>query len=479
MLLLKNTLATHKTDTLIGFSNRIIGFLNVKGDTLLFSTTYKGRDEIWSIIDEQIHKGPFRLATYPTGLYQAALQGDGRIAVSAFTADGYRLGFMPPQWERVPVKDELAGLYVGSLFKKEERGALEQVPEQDFSVGRYPKSFHPFNFHSLRPNFDDPEYSLTLYGQNILNTFQSQLAYTYNENEKSHKLGYTGVFGGTYIQPIFGVNHTWNRTTVYNADTSLHWNELTAQAGLQLPLNLSGGKQYRFLTLSSTFNIDKISWTGIAEKLLAGQNVNYLSTRIAYSGQVQKAVQHIYPHWAQSLLLQYRNVVTFKTPVGAPVSQYAHQWLLSGAVYLPGIGTNHSIVITAAYQDRDTLRQYTFSNGFPFSRGYTAVDFPSMWRVGFNYHFPLTYPDWGFGNIVYFQRVRSNLFYDHTEGKSRRTGIVYPFHTVGGELYFDTKWWNQHPVTFGVRYSHLLNNEFTGRTTPDFVELILPVNLFN
>ncbi len=470
MQLLKNNIDTHTIDTLLAPSNRILGFLNVTGDTLLFSTTYKGRDEIWSIIDEKIRKGPFRLATYQTGLYQAALQGDGRIAVSAFTADGYRLGFMPPQWERVSVKDELTGLYVGSLFTKEERGVLEQVPAQPFDVSRYPKSFHPFNFHSLRPDYDNPQYSLTLYGQNVLNTFQSELAYTYNENEKSHQLGYSGIFGGTYLQPLVGVNQTWNRTAAYNADTSLHWNEFTARVGLQLPLNLSGGKQYRYLTLSSTFNVDMVRWTGVAEKLFRNQDFNYLSSRIAYSGQIQKAVQHIYPHWAQSLVLQYRNSINNYT---------AHQWLLSGSIYLPGIGTNHSIVLTAAYQGRDTLRQYSFSNNFPFSRGYNAVDFPSMWRFGFNYHLPLAYPDWGMANIVYFQRVRTNLFYDHTEGKSLRTGILYPFHTVGAELYFDTKWWNQHPVTFGVRYSHLLNNEFVGRTTPDFVELILPVNLFN
>jgi hypothetical protein len=32
-----------------------------------------------------------------------------------------------------------------------------------------------------------------------------------------------------------------------------------------------------------------------------------------------------------------------------------------------------------------------------------------------NYHLPLLYPDWGFGNIVYFLRVRGNAFYDFTK----------------------------------------------------------------
>lgn len=471
MQLLKRKLGAAKIDTLVAFSNRIIGFLTVTNDTVLFSTTYKGRDEIWSVIDEPaILKGPFRLASYQTGLYQATLQGDGRLAVSAFTADGYRLGFMPPQWERVPIKDELSPLYVGSLFNKTDKQMLDQVPDRPFGTSRYRKSFNLLNFHSLRPAYDNPEYSLTLYGQNVLNTFQSELSYTYNENEASHKLGYNGIFGGTYIQPVFGVNQTWNRSVTYSKDTVFHWNEFAGYAGLQLPLNLSAGKQYRYLTLASTFNADLVHWTGTAEKLLRNQDVNYLSSRIVYTGQIQKAVQHIYPHWAQSLLLQYRNSVN---------NYAAHQFLASGSLYLPGAGTNHSIVITAAYQGRDTLRQYAFTNNFPFSRGYSAVDFPSMWRLGFNYHVPLAYPDWGFGNIVYFQRIRANGFYDHTEGKSIRTGLIYPFHTVGAELYFDTKWWNQQPVTFGIRYSRLLNNEFSGSTNPNTWELILPVSLFN
>lgn len=125
------------------------------------------------------------------------------------------------------------------------------------------------------------------------------------------------------------------------------------------------------------------------------------------------------------------------------------------------------------------MRQYAFSNNFPFSRGYTAVDFPRMWRFGANYHFPLFYPDWGFANIVYFQRIRANGFYDLTQTKSLQTGNRFFFKTTGAEIFFDTKWWNQQQVTFGVRYSHLLDREYRGTTNPNQWEVILPVNLFD
>ncbi|MDB5247970.1 MAG: hypothetical protein JWQ40_2364, partial [Segetibacter sp.] len=115
----------------------------------------------------------------------------------------------------------------------------------------------------------------------------------------------------------------------------------------------------------------------------------------------------------------------------------------------------------------------------PFSRGYSAVDFPRMWRFGSNYHFPLLYPDWGVGNIVYFKRLRANGFFDYSQVKSLRTGNKLFFKTTGAELFFDTKWWNQQDVSFGIRYSRLLDYQALGITQPNQWEIILPVGLFN
>ncbi|MDB5210421.1 MAG: hypothetical protein JWQ30_1248 [Sediminibacterium sp.] len=469
MSLLKYTMNdTRAAEVLVRPSNRIIGFLQVQGDTLLFTTTFQGRDELWAIIDGKERRGPFRMASYVTGLYQGSLQS-GKIVASAFTADGYRLAAFDPIWERAELKDELTDLYINDVFKKEDHSILSNLPQQQYAVNKYPKASHLLNLHSFRPFYEQPEYSLTVYGNNVLNTLLSEFAYTYNENEGSHKLSYNGIYGGSYLQPLFGVSQTWDRSGIYGRDTIVHWNELVGYAGLQLPLDLSGGKGYRFLTLSSTYNIDNVKWTGIAEKLLKSANFQYLQTRLSYTGQSQKAVQQIYPHFAENLFLQYKNSTSNNT---------SRQFLATGSLYLPGLGNNHSLVFTAAWHSRDTMNQYLFSNNFPFSRGYSAVDFPRMWKLGVNYHIPLAYPDWGFGNLVYFLRIRSNVFFDYTQGKSLRTGLTYPFRTAGTELFFDTRWWNQQPVTFGIRYSRLLDSEFRGATQPDIFEFILPVNLF-
>lgn len=462
----KESVSEGNAELILPYANRMVNFPVVQGDTLIYTCTNDGKDELWAYqAKENKH---YKLASYRTGAYQGVLKGD-KVISSVFTSDGYRLAALPIQWDPIAASDTLKALYVQKPFGIAANNTLQQVQPRQFETGKYSKANGLFNFHSWLPYYSSPEYSVTIYGQNVLNTYQSQLYYIYNENEQSNRVGYTGAYGGWFVEPVFNVSQTWHRSGRYNRDTVFHWNESNFAAGLQLPLNFSSGKYYRFLTLSSLYNYQDVQWTGLAKNLLRKYNLNYLDTRIQFTSQVQQAAKHIYPHWGQTISLQYKNTIDKYT---------ARQFLARAAIYLPGLAASHSLVLTGAYQARDTANQYYFDNDFPFARGYTSADFPRMWRISGNYHFPLLYPDWGFANIVYFQRVRANAFYDYSIGKSLKTGNTTPFNTVGGEIYFDTKWWNQQPVTFGVRYSHLLNNNVFGSARHDVWEFIMPVSLF-
>ncbi|MDQ3683896.1 MAG: hypothetical protein M3352_12620, partial [Bacteroidota bacterium] len=48
--------------------------------------------------------------------------------------------------------------------------------------------------------------------------------------------------------------------------------------------------------------------------------------------------------------------------------------------------------------------------------------------------------------------------------------------SVGTELLFDTKWWNQLPITIGVRYSYLLDARFA-RANRHVFEFTVPIDL--
>ena len=471
MALLQINLVNSKTIEVLPYDNRIIGYPVVNGDTVLFTSTYKGSDELWAY-DEKT-PSVYRVARQQGGLYHATINPlTKKIVASTFTADGYRLVNVEAnlKWQKLDAfAESIPDLYLPKALAAEPKDVINSIPARDFTIRNYRKGYHLFNFHSWRPYYDQPEFSFTVYGQNVLNTLQSELAYTYNKNEGSNKLGLNFIYGGWYLQPSMGASKTWNRTIKYNRDTTLFYNETEANAGLRLPLNLSAGKHYTFLNVYSNIYTKRVQLNGIAKKIYQDQNFNYLQQRVTFSSQTQKAIQHIYPHWAQNVLLQYRNIINKYT---------ANQFLASGNFYLPGIHTNHSIVINAAYARRDTANQYYFSNNFPFSRGYNSIDFPRMWRFGFNYHIPLWYADMGVANIVYLKRVRANAFYDYTQTKSLRSGTKFFFSTIGTEIFFDTRWWNQQSVTFGFRYSRLQNKEYRGVTKPNQWEFLVPVNLF-
>jgi hypothetical protein len=113
-----------------------------------------------------------------------------------------------------------------------------------------------------------------------------------------------------------------------------------------------------------------------------------------------------------------------------------------------------------------------------YSRGYNEPYFSRMWRTSANYHFPLFYPDKGIASILYLQRVRGNFFFDFTRGYSRDKKVTVDNRSAGVEIHFDTKWWNEYPLSFGVRYSRLLDDDILvpGRNTNQW-ELILPVSI--
>jgi hypothetical protein len=105
-----------------------------------------------------------------------------------------------------------------------------------------------------------------------------------------------------------------------------------------------------------------------------------------------------------------------------------------------------------------------------------------MYKWGINYHLPLALPDWGFANIFYLLRVRANLFYDDTHVKdfyTNRTIFLADFRSTGTEINFDTKWWNEVRVSFGIRYSRLLDKDMYGGKGYNRWEIIVPVNILN
>jgi len=465
------------TNYLVPFSYNVIGSPCIINDTIYFSYSYHKNDELfaYTFLDKKLWLINYQQSD-GIGKYQPSVNA-GKIIWSAFTAEGYRLKETSKskavfQEMKPDYLDKNTSSFGITTLQNTNANLLYSVPNDTFLISKYSKAYHLFNFHSIEPNVDEPEYSLNILGENILNTFQSQLSFTYNRSEKYKKIGFSGTYGALF--PFFsaGINYTLDRKSLYHTK-QISFNELEPYAGFNIPLNLSKSRSFTHLNFGSQYVYNESSFKGDYKDSLGKISYSYNSSFLSFSNQVQKSVQQIFPRFAQTISLSYKT----------PFSRYkGFQFLANGNLYLPGFLQTHNIILNGAYLKKDTLGQINFSSEFPFSRGYSSVNLYQMYKWGIDYDFPLLYPDAGFANIFYLLRIRGNLFYDYTNASDfYQNGNKFnaSFCSTGTEIYFDTKWWNEANVSIGIRYSRLLNNDLFGGSGRNRWEIILPVNIFN
>lgn len=474
MCLVKVNLTNGETERITPFSFNVIGYPLVKGDTVYFSAMNKNADKIFAV--RLSDKKLFQITDNANGIYQPAINEKGEMLFAAFTADGSRLGkinLATTKWQ--PATDEnftnTPDLYTPASLRKKGAGILYTLTDTTSPVTNYKKSFRLFNYHSWRPELNDPEYSYHLYSDNVLSSFSNRLTYTFNRSDQSHTIGFSEVFAGWFPVLSLGVEHSFNRSFL---DTglrkSVQFNTAKLNAGVSIPLSFVGGRTAKFLNFGGGYNVEQIVYyRGISKNVFNNRSVKYINSFIIFSNASRRAVQHINPRWAQSISLSYRNSFSIFN---------SYKLVGNSAFYFPGLFPNHSLVIHASYQKRDTIVNL-FSNTFSYSRGYEALSTRRMYKLGANYHFPLWYPDLGFGNMIFFQRVRANAFYDHTVARARVSGILTDIksRSAGTEIYFDTKVWNALPVSFGFRFSRLLDPDRLNPGARNLWEIIVPVGL--
>lgn len=469
MALIKVDFATGRSENLTEFSYSVLGYPCVKGNMVYFSKAdgiVADRVFAVALTDKKL----YRVSSNVNGVYQPAVNSKGEVIASAFTADGNRLvkidastlieisGVNPYTEKDIP----------GSSMLKN-NNLLDKAGVINNEVTDYRKAFQLFNFHSARPFADDPEYGYTFYSDNILSNFHSEISYTYNRNEQSHAAGFDLVYSGIFPFLRGGVQRFYSRKVYDTAGNVYNYSSTKLNIGFYTPFNFIGGRTFKYFSLGASFNTEFLP-DRLERKEVKTEPFNYLNSYIVFSNRSRMAKQFINPQWAQALTVTYRDAFTFNKN---------YKLVADAALTFPGLFPNHSLVIDVAYQHRDTLPDY-FSKTFSAARGYQDLNQRRMYKLGVNYHLPICYPDWGFGNIVFFQRIRMNAFYDYGSAYTKfRNGSLREVKTrsTGAEIYFDTKFWNALPVNFGVRYSRLLDNDLLNPGAVNRWEIILPVNI--
>jgi hypothetical protein len=471
MCLMMIDIPSGRQTLLVPWSMHPIGFPSVRNGEIYFTRTESGVDRGFRIRSGEI----FAMNARPlTGAYQISA-GYGHLAWSVFTAAGYHLNLARQELSfssdplHFDAGDSLSQHGLSSLSNPPFQ-IPDSIPDLKYPETLYSSATGIFHFHSWRPFINDPDYRFSLVGENVLNSFESEIYVGYNRNEQYKRAGVSLDYGALF--PFFnaGVEYLVDRNAFLGNTGKVYWNELQAYAGLSVPLNFSRNRWLTSLEpgISSSYRQNYVK--GMYKDSLHLPGFISLDPYISFTNQLQTARQQIYPSFAQAIWMQYD---------GALTNVQGNQWLVSGNFYFPGLFSTHSLELRAAVQQRDSLNQVRFSNGFPFSRGYSGENFFRMYRLAANYHFPIVYPDRGFANIIYLLRVRANAFFDYTGvpfDKTNGPGVESAYRSFGLELYFDTSWWNELPLSLGIRYSRLLDQDYEGRG-PNQWELILPLNI--
>jgi hypothetical protein len=345
-----------------------VGQPSVHGDTAYVTANFFGNDDLFAINLQ--NKNIYRLSGSFTGTYYPSVSNDS-LAYSLFTSSGLQL-------RKTAIKDLPWTPVNPAAFQNQpfrypvalEQPVITSAGTRKFAEKPYSKSTGLFHFHSWRPDWADPEFTFSLLGTNILNTFSNEIYYRYNQNEMSHAVGWATSYGGFFPVLTAGAEYNANRV-LKTVVRGLIVDQAQVYGGYSIPLSFTRGKTYKFLNFGSSYVFSHTKPVGLYKDSLVADNVNYLSHSISWSQYIPKAVQHINPR------LGYTAAVNYRHRLGKEASQV----LASGQLFLPSVFPNHSLVLSASIQQTDTLNGFfynvfsVFSNRFVNARGIRRLFF--------------------------------------------------------------------------------------------------------
>ena len=147
------------------------------------------------------------------------------------------------QWTELPSSSlslPMSNMQITAL----ERGPADLIDHLDSAgehIQPYKSGAHLINLYSWRPYISDPEYSFALESQNVMNTLQSELYFTYNRNEQSKKFGFDALYGAWFPWLDLGISYTFDRNALFHLQ-QIYWNEWRPRQALVFLCIQPGGE---------------------------------------------------------------------------------------------------------------------------------------------------------------------------------------------------------------------------------------------
>ncbi len=439
MGLIEVDLDSGKETEILPFKNRIIGAPWVEDEKIYFSSTTELTEQIFAF--DRSTGIRTQITHERNGAFQPSIWKDSLYYVT-FTHLG-----------RVIKRKDLKGPQIDEAFVfTTDKNVIDSFPNRNYTVKKYNSLRHGINVHTWGLDYSDPEIEARILSNNVLNNIELAAGVSYNYDRQLFRPFARLQIAKWY--PELSLQGSYLQRSAVIDNERREWAEVDLHGGIGVNLDLST-RSYR-RAISPHLGLNFTDFNGdIAGDLWSS------SIQILFLQQQIKAQKNIFTHSGQYLALQYRKSLD---------DLVASQVQVRSALAIRGLGINHNLILKGDFKLDGENDDYQFSTGLNH-RGFGVIPSEKVFRASADYHFPLLYPDWGFAGLVYFYRLRSNLFYEHSAITNGMMDERYQ--SIGAELIFEVNLVNAVESTVGIRYSYPLNDSFK----PSF-EIFLPVYRF-
>lgn len=473
----KNQLAVYKYDLstnakiqLTPWTAHSIDAPRVQGDYVYYTATFSGIDNIYrtpingSMAIQQ-------LTSVPIGAYEPSISWNSdTLLFTEFTEMGYVISKMEMKnkvsqnEESITLKEPVEMPWLDTVAYKAEGGnILNKIPDNKYEVKSYNLLFKDLTPHSWFFSTSPTETRFDIQMDNFLNDVKLIVGGGYNRNINGYFHTEELSIGRWY--PVIklktrqseGAGNYLNnnrpeqlslKENDFSLAVSLPYQWLKGNYATHLMVEMSG-TAYR-QTIKHQLSPDRIIITanGInTSTYYSNDFFNSIEGTLYYSTLKRTAKQNVGSRMGAAGSLEYFRGI--KKSDNEKIRGV-------GSVYLPGIGVNHNLKFLFAFQKELLRNRFQYSDNFEYPRGYSPFINDEVEKLSIDYGLPIAYPDWGFGGITYFKRIRANLFYDYGQSKFYLLNKTTKYESTGIELLFDNTFFNAAPVSFGFRGTYLL-----------------------
>lgn len=421
------------------------------GKYILYSSPKLGITNICAL--DTLTQAQYLVTRVSYGAFGPQISPDStRVLFSNYTAKGTRIGEIPLDpctWILLDTIKVSLNPPVEISYPWLKNDSLIQYPITDYSKWNSLWNLHSWAFLPLLP-----EYTLALFSTNLLNTTWIEPTLFFNSNERTSAFQLNVVHAG-WFPVLRGSAGAGSRCAMYSNSQKEYevdtWREKTLSMGISLPLNISRGHHGTFLTLNANGRYTEIQGKMHVEPDEQG-NGDLMATQFQteFWHYTSYAPRDMTPLWAQRVIFSHASTPLKTTYRGMQASFRAD-------FRFPGFLKHHRIGLELAWE-RQAPKNYRFESLFPFSKGYNAILYDNMKKIGVEYLFPLAYPDWALGHWVYVKRFKSTLFYDYTVGTTQANSHLY--RALGVELRADVHFFTLPiPLDLGIRYVYCVEKK--------------------